>query len=802
MDRQDDLKRGWLARSTFAPRRRLRRLVHLGTWTITIVNALFLALLALVFAIPLPDRDDGWSVVVEYRDGRPAHVFLSPDEKWRLQVSLDRVDPKFVESLVALEDKRFWSHDGVDPVAIGRAIWTNVTRGRRVSGGSTISMQLARLLEPRPRTVPNKLIDMFRAMQLDLRLTKHEILEGYLARTPYGENVEGVESAAWAYFGHAAQHLTPLEIATLLAVPQGPARFAPSPVNEARLRARRDAVLGKLVEAGVFPEVDVRAALADAESTAPPDRLRPMPRDAPHAAVSLRARHPDQTRIRSTLDAGAQALVEREVGLRAPELRRKGIFSGAIVVVDHRTREVVALAGSLDFADTLHGGQIAMFERPRSPGSTLKPFLYALAIDRGLALPGYLVSDVPSQYGTYRPRNFDGDWAGLVTLEDSLSRSLNLPFIDLLGRLGVEHFISELERMGVSVARAVPGQYGLSLIVGGIELTPLEIAGLYATLAEDGNYRPLRLVDTDPITPDAPIFATGSAFLTRQTLSKKDRPDFPRRRDIQGLPPEIHWKTGTSFGFRDAWAVGSGPVYTTVVWTGNTDNKPSVELVGSEAAGPMLFDILEGLADRSRSPAPLTPPDDLAEIEVCAYSGHVPTDACDHRVKVLARLHSVPTTPCPYHQAYDVDRATSLAVLPACRLPDHAYDRKSFVMLPSSVNAWLAERHRAVPDAPVFAEGCTAEAGGAPVMIAPSEGQIVTLIPGMPARNQSVPLAVSTRAASVSWFVDGELVGTAGASERLYWTPTPGVHEVLVADDTGRKARRKLDVRLDSFVRR
>ena len=567
------------------------------------------------------------------------------------------------------------------------------------------------------------------------------------------------------------------------------------------MRARRDAILAKLIEAGVFPAVDATSALADAEVTPPPDRLRAMPREAPHAAVSLRARYRGHDRIRSTLDAGAQALVEREVALRAPELHRKGIFSGAIVVVDHRSREVVALVGSLDFADAEHGGQIAMFERPRSPGSTLKPVLYALAIDRGLTLPSYLVADVPTQYGTYRPRNFDGDWSGLVTMKDALSRSLNLPFVDLLGRLGVEHFISELERMGVSVMRAVPGQYGLSLIVGGIELTPLELAGLYATLAEDGNYRALRLVDSDPITPDAPIFASGAAFLTRQTLSQKDRPDFPRRRDIQGLPPEIHWKTGTSFGFRDAWAVGSGPVYTAVVWTGNVDNRPSAELVGSEAAGPMLFDVLEGLADRSHSAPPLVPPDDLTEIEVCAYSGHIPTEACGNRVKVLARTHAVPTTPCPYHQAYEVDRVTAEAVLPACRLPGHDYDRKSFVVLPSGVNAWLTERHRAIPEAPVFAAGCTGEAGGAPTMITPSEGQIVTLIPGVPAKNQSVPLAASTRSAAVSWFIDGELIGTTASAQRLYWIPTAGKHEVVVSDESGRKARRVLDVQLGGSQR-
>ncbi|MDB4952488.1 MAG: penicillin-binding protein [Myxococcales bacterium] len=760
---------------------------------VTAINTLLLLLVGFAYAIPLPARDPGWSVVVEYRDGTPAYVFLSPDEKWRLQSSVARIEPKLVEALVALEDKRFWSHHGVDPIAISRAAITDLIHARRVSGGSTLSMQLARLLEPRARTIPNKLVDMFRAVQLDLRLSKREILEEYLSRTPYGENVEGVESAAWSYFGHGAQHLTPLEIATLLAVPQGPARFAPSTANVPRLRARRDAILAKLIAAGVFSPVDATQALAEL-ATAPPDHLRAMPREASHVAVALRARHRDDPRIRSTLDAGAQHLVERQVAMRTPELRRKGIFGGAVVVVDHGTREVVALVGNLDFTDALHGGQIAMFDRPRSPGSTLKPFLYALAIDRGLALPGYLVPDVPMQYGTYRPRNFDGDWAGLVTMRDALSRSLNMPFIDLLQQLGVEPFVAELGRMGVSVARIAPGQYGLSLIVGGIELTPLELAGMYATLAENGVYRPLRLTASDPQVAPVPVFGAGAAWLTRDALSQKDRPDFPKRRDVTAVPAEIHWKTGTSFGFRDAWAVGSGPAYTAVVWTGNVDNKPSADLIGSEAAGPLLFDVLEGVADR-RHGVVSGQPGDLTEIEVCAYSGHIPSDACDHRIKVLAPIHAVPTTPCPYHQAFDVDVATSRAVPPACRIAGTHYERKSFVVLPSSVNAWLTQRNRSIPEAPVFADGCATDtAAGPPVMVTPSEGQVIMLLPGVPAKSQVVPLTVTTRSATVSWFVDGALVGTAPASERQFWTPSPGKHEVVVSDEAGRKARRSIEV--------
>jgi penicillin-binding protein 1C len=759
------------------PALRYGRWLRRGFVAIIAMNVAWLALIAAVYAVPLPARTTDFSVAVEYRDGEPAHVFLTGDEKWRLPVSLERVDPAFVDALIALEDQRFYSHAGVDAIAIVRAAISNVTALRRVSGGSTITMQLARLYEPRPRTIRGKLVQMFRALQLDARLGKREILEHYLARTPYGRNLEGIESAARSYFGHSAAHLSPLEIATLLAVPQGPARFAPTRANAERLRTRRDAILAKLIAAGVFSAPDATAALAEAASVPPPTTLRRMPRSAPHAAQWLRGLAPGQTRIRSTLDRGAQALAEQVVGLHAPELVRKRIHNAAVVVVDHRTRDVVGLVGNLDASDRKHGGQIAMFRRPRSPGSTLKPLLYSLAVDRGLALPEYLVADVPVEYGTYRPHNFDGDFMGLVTLRDALSRSLNIPFVDLLRELGIEPFIAELQKNGVALSRAKHGEYGLSLIAGGIELTPLEVASLYATLAQDGTYKPLRLLATARDTAGVRVYGGAAAWLTREALSLRDRPDLPRRRAlVRGLPADIHWKTGTSFGYRDAWSVGSSPAYTVAVWTGNVDQRASFELVGSEAAGPILFDVLEGLADRTRTALPPSPPAELTEIEVCAYSGHVASEACPHRTKARASLHAVPTTPCPYHQI--------------CRAPGR--EPESYVALPSSVTAWLVERHRAVPPVPAY---CAAEVGP-PILMTPSEGQVVTLIPGVPEKNQVVALSASTRARTLSWFVDGQLVATAPANERVYWTPTIGTHQIVVADDAGRKARRRLVVKM------
>jgi penicillin-binding protein 1C len=727
---------------------------------------------ALIYSIPLPARlRADVSVEVTYRDGEVAYVFLSSDDKWRLPV--DRVDPELVRALVALEDKRFWSHSGVDARALLRAAWTDVIHARRVSGGSTLTMQLARLLEPRPRTIPSKVIEMFRALQLEVRLPKRRILDMYLQLAPYGENLEGIESAAMAYFGHGAAHLTQVEIATLLAVPQGPARFAPSAANAARLRARRNAILAKLG----WPPTDEPV----------PGELRPFPRGAAHAAVWLRGQTRAPRVIRTTLDEGTQTTAEKTLALAGPELERRGIHDGAIVVVDHATREVRALVA--------RGSEIPMFDKPRSPGSTLKPFLYAMAVDRGVALPGFLVADVPAAYGVWRPRNFDSDWNGLVTLEQALSRSLNLPFVNLLAQVGVEDFLGELGHMGVTSPARDPGHYGLSLIVGGIEVTPLELAGLYATLAEEGRYQPLRIVRDGVSPPPSAVFAPGAAYLTRAALSLRERPDFPARRRMTGAPPEIHWKTGTSFGFRDAWAVGSGPELTAAVWLGNVDNRPSAELIGAEAAGPILFDTLEALADRAHIPMPQAPPSDLTWVEVCSYSGHLAGAACPHKTKVLAPQSAVPTSPCPYHVQYDVDVATGEAVTPVCR-KGRTTEPRTFVVLPSGVARWLADANREVPPAPAFAPGCEPpRAARGPAIVSPPSGQVVMLLPGVPATRQEIAFQAETPSPVVTWFVDGELVGTAASSERLFWTPSPGRHDVVVADETGLKDRRTLEVR-------
>lgn len=778
---------------------RIRRLVRLGALALLIAGGMGVAA---AYLVPLPERLHARpSPVVEYRDGTFAHVFVAEDGRYRAPVRIPDLDPNYVKALLALEDQRFHVHPGVDPLAILRALGTNLWRGERVSGASTLTMQLVRVLEPRPRTYASKLIEALRAVQLELRLSKEEILTAYLQFVPYGRNYEGVETAALTYFGHSARSLSAAEIATLLAVPQSPSKRAPSGSNARRLTAARDEIARRLASAGALPlgkgDTSPERVLAEVFATPVPTTFRPVPRKAPHAAFWLRAQLPNQSRIRTTLDRGLQSLAERTLKAFRAELGPKGIHHGALVLAEHQTGKVAALVGNFDFWDEEHGGQIPSFAVPRSPGSALKPLVYALAIDRGLSGPDQLVPDVPVRFGTYAPRNFDGEYEGLVRLEDALSRSLNVPFINLLQQLGVETFLGSLRQQGVASISPEPSHYGLSAIVGGIEVTPLEVASVYATLARGGRALPLRWLEDEGAPAERISYSEGAAYLTRQALALRDRPDFPERRRLTGAPPHIHWKTGTSFGFRDAWAAGSNGRFTAVVWLGNLDNSSSVHLTGASAAGPILFDMLEALSDGSVPPNGDAVPGELARIEVCAFSGFLATDACEHRRWSWARRSAVPTRTCPYHRKLDVDRHTGELLTARCRA-SHDYETRNVLWLPATVRRYFRDAHRALPALPPYAEGCGASPSTEPpTIVSPVAGQVALLIPGVAPEDQEVPLeAESSAQGALSWFVDGELLGTAPADERLWWKPTPGEHEIVVTNAAGLSSRRKLAVRM------
>ncbi|MFW5966616.1 MAG: transglycosylase domain-containing protein, partial [Persicimonas sp.] len=489
------------------------------------------------WAVPLPDRlGERDSTVVTWDDGEPAHVMLSEDDKLRMPVSLDRLDEDYVDALLGLEDERFYMHPGVDPIAIVRAAISNATNGRVVSGGSTITMQLVRLLEPRPRTLRSKVIEAFRAMQLEMHLSKEEILEAYLRFVPYGRNIEGVESAALAYYGETTEALSEGQIATLLAVPQAPGTRHPSEANAERLREGRRDIARTLYKEGLLfdraedPEFGVDEALRQVAAEPVPESFTSVPRELPHVASWLRASEPDRDRFVTTLDESTQETVEHLVAEREAEAARGAVDNVAVVLTEHETGAVRALVGNFDFSLKRSGGQIPAFDVARSTGSLLKPFVYADAIDGGKTTPRQRVPDVPKSFGHYTPHNFEYRYNGLVRMEDALAQSLNVPLVELLRRVGVDEFASTLRRLGLRRFNPKPGDQGLSMAVGGVEATPIEVTRLYAALANDGRPTPVSVL-ADQVDQERyrPVFGEGASWMARDALRRRDRPDFPGR---------------------------------------------------------------------------------------------------------------------------------------------------------------------------------------------------------------------------------------------------------------------------------
>ncbi len=521
-----------------------------------------------------------------------------------------------------------------------------------------------------------------------------------------------------------------------------------------------------------------------------------MPRSAPHAARWLRANRRDAgRRLDTTLDATVQEVAEQVLAASRPRARRAGVDHASVVVVEHDTGRLRALVGSFDFWEDRPGAQIAGFAVPRSVGSTLKPLLYALAIDDGRVLPETRVVDIPAQFGAYAPQNFDGHYDGVVRLDEALSRSLNVPFVHLLREYGVERMLQQLRRLGAVSLHSDPDHYGLSLVAGGVELTPLDVARVYTMIARDGTSVRLTTRPDDSDLRTGAVVSPGAAWLTRRALRLRDRPDFPHRQAVSAMPRDIHWKTGTSFGHRDAWAVGSGERYTVVVWLGNFDQTPSRWLVGASAAGPILFDILEGLQDGHRT-APPPPPADLTAIDVCPLSGLPPTETCPHSTTALARVDRVPTQTCPVHRRIEVDAQSGERLAPGCR--DGRMTRTvAAVVWPPEVQRWLGRAQGVESSLPPLAEGCRETLARSPPRIrSPEPGLDAVLLPGVAPDRQHIPLEADSEGASeLDWYVDGTWVGRARPGERAWWTPVVGVHELVVMDGSGRTAKQTLVVR-------
>ncbi|MEW5924419.1 MAG: penicillin-binding protein 1C, partial [Candidatus Zixiibacteriota bacterium] len=520
------------------------------------------------------------------RNGQLLNCFASTDHFWRLPLTLDRISPKLISSVIESEDRWFYYHPGFNAISLFQASVENLKAGKVVRGGSTITMQIARMMEPKERTIKSKLIELFRAVQLEMHYSKEELLNFYFNLVPYGGNIEGVGAAAYFYFGKSAQHLSWSEAAILTAIPSSPNQYRPD-LSPAGCRARRDVILSTLKERGIIDNGQFAAAIAEEIPTQRYDR----PFIAPQFCQTMITQYSTMAAIKTPIDAATQIMCERLAWGHYQSLTEKNIHNLSVVVLDNKSGELLALVGSPDFEDTRYNGQINGATSARSPGSALKPFVYALGLDNGLITPQSRVDDIPISINGYSPDNYDELFRGIVTVRAALIMSLNIPAVNMEQAVDLEQFYNILKMGGLSTLFRKHDEYGLPLVLGSCEVTLLELSNFYATLARGGVYKPVQQIMDVDSTRGTRILSEETSYIISDILSNLRRPELTTSWMDTKDHAVIAWKTGTSYGRKDAWAIGYNPQFTVGVWVGNFNGEGSPYLVGLEAAAPLMLNI-------------------------------------------------------------------------------------------------------------------------------------------------------------------------------------------------------------------
>jgi len=735
--------------------------------------------LLMCWLYPLP-QPKPYSLVITDRHGTFLGAFLANDGTWRLRTAPHEIPERIKRILIEKEDRYFYYHPGFNLLAIGRALVQNIKAGRIISGGSTISMQVARMLNPKERTYWNKFVEIFQALQLEWKYSKDEILQMYLSLVPLGGNIEGLKSASLLYYRTPINRLNVAQLLDLILIPNDPNGLRPDrrPDLLYRMRCERGS---DFLRRGLLSRQD---SVVIWRTPAGVSRAT-IGLTGPHFCLRIKDQHPRSSEVQSSLDSRIQKTVEALVTNHLRPWKARGVKNSAAIVIDNRTMEIVSYVGSESFEDSLASGQVDAVRALRSPGSTLKPFLYALVMDRGILTPKTRLLDVPYDLDGYAAENYEGTYSGFVSAEEALRRSLNIPMIRLLKEVGLTSFGATLDHVGFASLQPQKPRLGLSMIVGGCGVTLEELTTAYASLARGGLYSRARYLKNNDTTglPSERAISEAAAYMITEILSGIDRPDLPNNFESSVNLPMVAFKTGTSYGRRDAWCVGYSAEFTVGVWIGNVTGKGVPDLVGSRSATPLLIDIFNAISSPHQKTI-LPIPSDVGVRDVCATSGKLATKWCSHVIQDLfSKRHSLNQF-CDIDKEYMVSIDSKKHYCVMC-VKKHPHKLAVYQEYPPELLTFWKATGRPFRTPPVHDPTCEQlPQGSGPQILSPIHDMTYLLTHGEEKIAFYATSGVDVK--SHIWYVDDRLLGHKRAGQKFFLKLQDGKHHISCLDERGR----------------
>lgn len=750
------------------------------------------------FCLPKTLFNDPTSTVIFDRNGNLLGATIAEDGQWRFPYN-PVVPHKYKTALIQFEDRGFESHWGVSIKGLSRAVYQNIKGGKKVSGGSTITMQVMRMSRKgQSRNIWQKVVEIFWATRAEWRYNKDEILALYASNAPMGGNVVGLDAASWRYFGRPANELTWAESATLAVLPNAPSLMHPGK-NRDELLAKRNRLLDRLYE---IEEIDSATwKLSKLEPL--PDEPHPMPTVAPHLMSRIINDGKKGQVIHTTIDISVQERVNNIVQFHHEQLRTNEIFNAAVLVMDVSSGDVLAYTGNVPKVEAEHGKDVDIITAPRSTGSILKPFLYAGMLGSGEITPDMLIQDIPTIMAGYSPKNYNLKYDGIIPASEALSKSLNVPLVRMLTKFGVAKFHYLLNKLKFTSITKSPDHYGLSLILGGAEATLWDLVSAYGIMARGLKYYPNYPADVNRKAHyekedkmhffEEPIIDPAACWYTFEAMKELARPEEDINWELFSTSQQIAWKTGTSFGFRDAWAVGLTPDYVVGVWVGNADGEGRPGLIGREVAAPLLFDVFSSLPKSEWFSKPY---DRMSEVDICTKSGYRANDACEKVQKRWIPKSSLNTVACPYHEYVYLDQTETFRVNASCYDMTLA-NKRSWFLLPAEASYYYKNRDPNYLEVPPFIEGCADEKEIADLVILYPKDKSQIYVPlNFKEEKEKVIFEATHKQPKMKlyWHLDETYLGFTENIHQLEMIPAIGQHILTVIDETGKSAAVRFDV--------